>query len=87
MKPCRGRRREPLPGALVAGAQPSALVPATGSLAQVTPNIRCHDADFRDRGFQLLLGHTERLGPVAELVSFVDVDATSVGGATVLKIV
>jgi hypothetical protein len=57
------------------------------SLAQVTPDVGCDDADLGDGCFQLLLGHAESFRPISELVSFMDVDAGAIGGAAVLKIV
>ena len=46
-----------------------------------------HDAGFDDGGAELLRGAVEFLGPVADFVGFVDVDAGAVGWAAVLEVV
>ena len=56
-------------------------------LAEALLNIGHHDADGGNGGFELVGSAVEALGPVAQFVGFVDVDAGAVGGATVLEVI
>ena len=58
-----------------------------GGLAEMLLYVGRHDADGGNGGFELVGGAAEALGPVAQLVGFVDVDAGAVGGATVLEVI
>ncbi len=55
--------------------------------AEVFGDVSGHYADFVDGRFELLGGAIEVLGPIAQLVGLVDIDAGAVGGAAVLKVV
>jgi len=64
-----------------------AAVYLLGRLAEMLLCIGCHDANGGNGGFELVGGAVEAFGPVAQLVSFVDINAGTVGGATVLEVI
>lgn len=57
------------------------------NLPEVVANVFYGNADLRHRLAQLSLGAPKLLGPVADLIRLVDVDAGAVLGTAVLQIV